>query len=181
MLETLREFALEHLEAASDATARHADWFADLAECLDTESRMGDQPASIARLDDDYGNFRAAIGWARERGDGELLLRLATALWPFWATHGYVAEGRRTLEDALERAGRRPARALLGLSSLRLFSGSEGLLDDVHEVLRAAEELGDPVTLAQAWNLLGRVEGTVLGHMPRTPGNKPSPMPNAAI
>jgi predicted ATPase/class 3 adenylate cyclase len=166
MLETLREFALEQPEGATEeAGRRHADWFADLAECLDTESRTGDQPASIARLEDDYGNFRAAIGWARERDEGELLLRLATALWPFWATHGYVAEGRRTLENALERASRRPARALLGLSSLRLFSGSEGLLDDVHEVLRAAEELGDPVTLAQAWNLLGRVEGTVLGRM----------------
>ena len=92
--------------------------------------------------------------------DGELLLRLATALWPYWSTYGYVAEGRRALEDALELAGRRPARALLGLSSLRVFSGnSEGLLDDVHEVLRAAEELGDPLTLAQAWNLLGPRRG----------------------
>ena len=100
--------------------------------------------------------------------DGELLLRLATALWPFWSTRGYVAEGRRALEDALELAGRRPARALLGLCSLRVFSGnSDGLLDDVHEVLRAAEELGDPLTLAQAWNLLGRVEGTLLGSLAR--------------
>ena len=100
--------------------------------------------------------------------DGELLLRLATALWPFWSTRGYVAEGRQALEDALELAGRRPARALLGLCSLRVFSGnSDGLLDDVQEVLRAAEELGDPLTLAQAWNLLGRVEGTILGSLAR--------------
>ena len=169
MLETIREFALEQLAAAGEADAGrrlHADWFAELAECLDSESRTGDQPASIARLEDDYANLRTAINVAREDHDGELLLRLVTALWPFWSTRGYVAEGRRALEDAFELAGRRPARALLGLCSLRVFSGSgEGLLDDVHEALRAAEELGDPLTLAQAWNLLGRVEGTLMGAM----------------
>jgi predicted ATPase/class 3 adenylate cyclase len=169
MLETIREFALERLASSGEAEAvgrLHAEWFADLAECLDADSRTGDQPASIARLDADYPNLRAAINWAREEGNGELLLRLATALGPFWSTHGYVAEGRRALEDALELAGRRPARALLGLCSLRVFSGGgEGLLDDVHEALRAAEELGDPLTLAQAWNLLGRVEGTLMGRL----------------
>jgi predicted ATPase/class 3 adenylate cyclase len=169
MLETIREFALEQLEAAGEADAGrrlHANWFAELAECLDTESRTGDQPASIARLEDDYANLRVAIDEARQERDGELLLRLVTALWPFWSTRGYVAEGRRALEDAFELAGRRPARALLGLCSLRVFSASgEGLLDDVHEALQAAEELGDPLTLAQAWNLLGRVEGTLMGAM----------------
>ena len=171
MLETIREFALEKLESAGEADAvrrRHADWFAELAEALDAESRTGDQAASIARLGDDHSNLRAAINRAREGRDGELLLRLATALWPFWSTRGYVAEGRRALEDALELAGRRPARALLGLCSLRFLSGSsDGLLDDVNEVLRAAEELEDTLTLVQAWNLLGRIEGTLLGSMAR--------------
>ena len=171
MLETIREFALEKLESAGEADAvhrRHADWFAELAEALDAESRTGDQAASIARLGDDHSNLRAAIDQAREGRDGELLLRLATALWPFWSTRGYVAEGRRALEDALELAGRRPARALLGLCSLRFLSGSsDGLLDDVNEVLHAAEELEDTLTLVQAWNLLGRIEGTLLGSMAR--------------
>ena len=167
MLQTLREYTLERLGSSGelDAVRRvHAEWFAELAERLDHESRTGDQAASIARLEDDHLNMRAAINSAREDADGDLLLRLGTALWPFWATRAYVAEGRRALEDAFEQSGRRPARALLGLCSLRVLSGSsEGLLDDVHEVLRAAEELGDPLTLAQAWNLLGQVEGTMLG------------------
>jgi tetratricopeptide (TPR) repeat protein len=171
MLQTIREYTLERLESSGEAeTARrlHAEWLTELAERLDSDSRTGDQPAAVARLDADYSNLRAAIEWARERQDGDLLLRLGTALWAFWSTRGYVAEGRRTLEDALRIAGRRPARALLGLSSLRVFGGSsDGLLDDVNEALAAAEELGDPVTLAQAWNLLGRVEGTVLGSLAR--------------
>jgi tetratricopeptide (TPR) repeat protein len=171
MLEGIREFALEKLEATGELDAirrRHMNWFAELADCLDAEWRAGEQPASIARLDDDYPNVRAALDRAREDPDGELLLRLATALWPFWTARGYVAEGLRALEDALELAGRRPARALVGLNSLRLFGGSgEGVLDDVHEALRAAKEAGDPLTLAQAWNLLGRVEGTLMGSMAR--------------
>ena len=35
----------------------------------------------------------------------------------------------------------------------------------MHEALIAAEELGDPLTLAQGWNLLGRVEGTLMGRL----------------
>jgi len=167
MLETIREYAYERLESSGelDSVRRlHAEWFAGLAEGLDLESRTSDQSASVARIEADYANLRSAIGWAREARHGELLLRLATALWPFWSTRGYVAEGRKALEDALELAGSRPARVLVGLASLRVFSGSsDGLLDDVHEALRAAEELGDPLTLAQAWNLLGRVQGTLVG------------------
>ena len=34
-------------------------------------------------------------------------------------------------------------------------------------MLRTAEELGDPLTLAQAWNLFGRVEGTIVGSLAR--------------
>jgi predicted ATPase/class 3 adenylate cyclase len=167
MLETIREYASELLESSGEVEAilrLHADWFARLAEDLDSESRTGDQSAAVARLDADYPNLRAAIGWARDSEKGELLLRLGTALWPFWSTRGYVAEGRKALEDALELAGRRPAPALVGLASLRVFSGSsDGLLDDVHEARRAAEGLQDPLTLAQAWNLLGRVQGTLMG------------------
>jgi tetratricopeptide (TPR) repeat protein len=169
MLETIREYALERLESsgeADDIRRRHADWCAEVADALDVESRTGDKPAAIALLENDYPNLRAAITAARQCSDGDLLLRLATALWPFWEARGYVAEGRRALEDAFELAGRRPARALLGLCSLRGLSGSaERLLDDVQEALGAAEELGDPLTLAQAWNLLGRVKGTLLGSM----------------
>jgi predicted ATPase/class 3 adenylate cyclase len=170
MLETIREYALELLEdsgEAEEARRLHACWFASTAEQLDAQSRTSDQPSALARIDDDYANLRAAIEWARHTGDGELMLRLTTPLWGFWSTRGYVAEGRRALEDALEMSSQRPARALLGLCTLRVLSGSgaTGLLEDAQEALRAAEETGDDFSLAQAWNLLGRVEGGVLGAM----------------
>ena len=94
------------------------------------------------------------------------MLRLVTALWGFWSTRGYVAEGRRALEDAFELAERRPPRALLGLCTIRVLSGvSDGVLEDAREALRACEELGDDFSLAQACNLLGRIEGGAMGHM----------------
>ena len=81
-------------------------------------------PAFLARLDDDYPNLRAAIECARETRDGELLLRLATALWGFWSTRGYVAEGgaRSRTRSSSAAAGRRAP--LLGLCTLRILSGS---------------------------------------------------------
>jgi predicted ATPase/class 3 adenylate cyclase len=170
MLETIRELGLELLESADElegACERHAVWTADEAGRLDDESRTGDHPAFLARMDDEYPNVREAIAFARKAGDGELLLRLATALWGFWSSRVYGTEGRRALEDALELSGRRPARTLLGLCTLRMLSGSsiENAREAVQEALEACEELGDDYSLAQAWNLVGRVEGTLMGSL----------------
>jgi predicted ATPase/class 3 adenylate cyclase len=171
MFETIREYALEMLEASGDAEqARrlHALWFVEEAERLDVASRTADRSTCLARLEEDDGNLTAAIAFARETRDAELMLRLVTALWSFWSTRGYVDEGRRALEDAFELADRRPARALLGLCTLRFLSGAgEGLLQDAHEALRACEELGDDFSLAQAWNLLGSIEGGMMCRMRR--------------
>ena len=174
MLETIRDYACELLETfgeAEEAHGRHAAYFADTAEELDLESRIGDHSAVLARLDEERANIRAALDWARERRDGELMLRLATALWGFWSARGYVAEGRVALEDALSLSGERPARALLGSCMLRALSGDmDGLLADTREALEACEQLGDDFSLAQAWNLLGRIEGGVLGAWGRAEG-----------
>jgi predicted ATPase/class 3 adenylate cyclase len=170
MLETIREFAQKMLdESGALATARtkHAAYFRSLAEQIDVESRTGDQAILFGRLDLENANLRAALDWARETGDGELLLALATPLWGFWATRGYVGEGRRALEKALALSDRRPARALLGLCTLRILSGSlDGVSDAGKEALEACERLGDDYSLAQAWNLMGRVD-SVFGAMTR--------------
>jgi predicted ATPase len=169
MLETIREYALELLDEAgtlADVRRRHAEWFLALAEHVDVEARTGDQSSWFEQLEADVANLRAAVDWAEETRDGELLLRLATALWGFWATRGHIAEGSAVLEEALALAGRRPARALLGLCSLRILRGEgERLEDDIREALRGCEELGDDYSIAQALNLQGRLEGSVLGQL----------------
>jgi tetratricopeptide (TPR) repeat protein len=55
---------------------------------------------------------------------------------------------------------------VLGLGRLHVLDGAtESLHVEAQEALRAAEELEDEFTLAQAWNLLGQVEGSVHGSM----------------
>ena len=100
LLETIRDYALERLEASGEAAAvrdRHAAWFLALAE--QGQPRLY-QPGSLAwleRLEQEDGNFRAALQWWTERGDVERALRLGTALAVFWLAWGYRAEGRERL------------------------------------------------------------------------------------
>ena len=147
MLETLREYALERLEAAGeleDATQAPRRPGSPSSPSASTRSREPAtrpprSPASptTIRTSARRSSARARAGTAScccawRRPSGRSGRPAATS-----------PRGRSALEDALELTGRRPARALLGLCSLRVFSGSsDGLLDDVDEVLRAAEELG---------------------------------------
>jgi predicted ATPase/DNA-binding CsgD family transcriptional regulator len=117
MLETVREFALERLEASGEATAvreRHAAMFAAVAAEADVKLRGRVQIAWLARLETEHDNLRASMAWALARGDAELALRLADGLHWFWYLHGHWVEGRRWLERALGADGAAapsPARA----------------------------------------------------------------------
>lgn len=60
------------------------------------------------RLEDEHDNFRAALAHGFERAEAtegslvEATVRLATALSLFWHDRGYMNEGRRNMEAALE-------------------------------------------------------------------------------
>lgn len=100
MLEPVREFGLEELNArpdAADAHARHARYFTSLAE--PTATRLeGDQPGEwLDRLDREHDNFRAALQWASTAGEPELGYQLIVALWEYWNVRGYLSESRRWL------------------------------------------------------------------------------------
>lgn len=104
MLETIKEFAYERLDAAGEAenTARqHAHYFATLAERAAPELRGQEQGVWLARLDQENDNLRAALSWAAETGYVELGLRTASAIWWFWYMRGFLSEGRRWLEQLL--------------------------------------------------------------------------------
>jgi predicted ATPase len=68
MLETVRAYALELLVASGKEHAqqeRHAEWCLALAEEAEPKLRSGEQIAWLARLDQDYDNFQAALTWCR--------------------------------------------------------------------------------------------------------------------
>lgn len=108
LLDITREYAVERSVAAGEFDAlrrRHADYFLARAERAEPELRGRDQQQWHARLLEDEGNFRAALTWALEVGQGEIALRFAGALWMFWRRAGLFAEGRAWLDAAISAAG----------------------------------------------------------------------------
>ena len=178
LLETIREFSLEQLEAAGDvpeARRRHFDYFLDLVETADPLLIGPDQVRWLDRLEAEHGNLVAALTWARDahrRGDSTSRglpaslagLRLAGGLHWFWWLGGHVTEGRRWLAEVLtwdggEAGQSARARALYAAGTLAMIQGSyreaERLLDDGAQI---AEALGDAVTAGRCLTYRGIVE-----------------------
>jgi len=130
MLETMRQFARERLDAAGEAGElgrRHAQFF--LARAESAERFLSNQSEGWQeRLAEDLGNLRAAADWfEQDPAGGEDSLRLATALHWFWFGLGHYREARRRLEAALARTGggrtRARGRALSSLVTYRVLQG----------------------------------------------------------
>ena len=105
MLQTIRSYALELLEAAPDHVTirdRHAAFYLQLAET--------DQEGRDQALEEEVDNCRSALEWwlrtaEADGGDGGIsALRLADALGTFWYRHGHAVEGITWFERALAAA-----------------------------------------------------------------------------
>jgi predicted ATPase/DNA-binding SARP family transcriptional activator len=111
MLETLREFGLEHLEESSEAAVRerHARYFLAYAEAAEALRKAEQRILWKARLEWEQEDLRAALSWAitaaraapAEESLTELALRLGGAFWRFWHSEGQWAEGRARLMELL--------------------------------------------------------------------------------
>lgn len=166
LLETVRQFAQEKLEAAEarEARGRHRGFFLALAEQAETHLRGPEQVQWLNRLELEHDNLRTALEWSQfEPGSEEAALRLAGALGGFWEVRGYLREGRDRLAKALSRpralehlAAR--AHALTWAGRLALFqvdnAAARVLLE---ESIALCRELGDKPGLALALNNLGPV------------------------
>ena len=83
MLEMLRDYAAERLEASGErdkARQAHAGYFLALAEEAAPQLTRAEQLAWLDRLEDEHDNLRAALRWALDGGDVVLGLRLA-GMW----------------------------------------------------------------------------------------------------
>jgi tetratricopeptide (TPR) repeat protein len=162
MLETIREYALERMEAgeAEDLRRRHAVHFLALAE--EAEPHLSGHEGSSEWLDRlllDYDNLRGALDHLHLTGEGELELRLAGTLWVFWRDRAYFAEGRRRLESALGAQGPpTPARgkALIAAASLATLGGDPATGRRLAEAaLFLHRSLGDQTGIGQSEMWLG--------------------------
>jgi predicted ATPase len=160
MLETIREYALEKLaESGEEALTKraHAAYCLVLAEEEATEQSGAEW---LERFALEYGNFRAGLEWLTETGDAEWGLRLGTALFRFWDTREYLAEGRDSLGKLLKLPGaagatKARARALFAAGVLASEQGDYDPADAlIGESLDIARRLDDKQGIAVSLNAL---------------------------
>lgn len=103
MLETVREYAHERLfesERQLEVSRAHALHFAAFAERVAAGIFGGSQLTSLARLDAEHDNLRAALGWSFQH-EPLIGARVAAALGQFWFIRGHLSEGRQWVVRAL--------------------------------------------------------------------------------
>jgi predicted ATPase/class 3 adenylate cyclase len=162
MLETIREFGLEQLQASGEAdetAQRHATYFLALAE----EHLWGgsDPRAWLDRLEVERDNLRTALSWTSNH-EPELAARLGAAVWRLWFIRGPLSEGQAWLERLLALgASMEPAvraKLLHGAAAIALNQGdnarARSLLSEGLELTRAS---GDALGTARMLHGLGTV------------------------
>jgi predicted ATPase/DNA-binding XRE family transcriptional regulator len=160
MLETIREYALELLEASGEAEAlrrRHLHYFMALAEAANTQ---------LLRLAADLDNMRAGLRWALQHGEIELTLRLSSRLRWFYHSYGMPGEGRQWIEQALAVAASCEPAVSIAVRAVALYDAGylANSLNDYAQAIARVEEslilfrkLQDRRGMAQALLELGGV------------------------
>ena len=164
MLETVRQYAREKLEASGEATAmrtRLLEWAVRFAEQMQPRLTGAEAGTTLARLTMDEDNLRAALQGVRLSHDVERGLRLAAALWNYWLNRGALTEGRRWLMELLAMEPATPvpplvrAQALHAVGRLAFRQSDLARATEFAEAgLEAARAANDPASLATALSLL---------------------------
>jgi predicted ATPase/DNA-binding CsgD family transcriptional regulator len=159
LLETIRAFALERLAASGEESAvrdAHAAYYLELAETAERERLAYRHRSAFARIARDHDNMRAALRWAWESGQAELLAALVGALWPAWYMVGSsLADGLSWIERALAAPGLTAEVALekrlhYGAASLAARRGDFDRAEPyAHEGLARARAAGETRMAAQ--------------------------------
>jgi predicted ATPase/class 3 adenylate cyclase len=156
MLETIRAYALERLEANGEADEighRHAEWFSRVDERMRVDWRVGD--VDWLRLERDLDNFRAALRVLAGR-DRESFIRLVCNLRWFCQFVGYLREGTAWSEQATRLAADLPtgfqARAWQCEASFAFTNHEfERATDLFRRVLDASRGDGRDESFERAW------------------------------
>ena len=158
MLETIREFATERLEAepnAAEVREGHARYYLALAIQAEPHLIGADQKEWLDRCDREHDNIRAALAWSIQAGEVRAGQEAAGALWRFWHQRGQLPEGRRKLEHLLRASGgegRTPERfkALTGAGGMAYWQNDYPATQRFYkEALEIAQELNDPRSIAE--------------------------------
>jgi predicted ATPase len=168
LLETIREYGLEHLAQSGEEAAlrrQHARYYLAFAEVAQPHLSGAEQLTWFVRLEQEHDNLRAALHWLWASGDTHLGLRLAVALWWFWRVHGYITEGQGWLEEMLVAARSSGsddallrAQALFALSVFTLTGSEHGRARALaEESLMRFRDTGNAAGTVSALYVLGEM------------------------
>jgi len=160
MLETIREYATERLEASREArTARkaHAAYFLVRAEEGPSAPTSAEFEAWLDACELEHDNLRAALDWLIATRSAEWAARMGRTLFQFWDSRELFSEGRSYQRPILEVSavlGRTADRAGILRHAAGLLGGeaSLGFLLEARDICR---ELGDRLGEAGSLNDLG--------------------------
>ncbi len=146
MLETIREYAAERLEAMPEGGRVRSAHAAAFLALVETDGRPHAGLARkewLERVDTEHNNIRAALGWYREH-DPRAALRLAASMSAFWSLRGHHTEGRQRLGELLSLV---PEPSAARGSAL---NGAAWLAIDRGDYADAAAMLGQSIELSRA-------------------------------
>jgi tetratricopeptide (TPR) repeat protein len=144
LLQLVRDYALERLSRSVDndeTRRRHLEHFVALAEEAELGLAGNDQARWLARIEGEHDNLRAALAYARETDDSSSALRLVVGVRRFWQIHGYLAEGRQSLESALAVTQGVPSELRAnGFNMAGILAGEQGDFDAARVSFTSAAE-----------------------------------------
>ncbi|MBI5868204.1 MAG: protein kinase [candidate division Zixibacteria bacterium] len=150
MLETVRQFALEHIDDEGDAAAartRHLDYYLELAEDADPKLDGPEQHEYLRLLDRELENLLTAHEWCDHADDGVLKgLALVWSLGSYWEARGLFDLGLRTTLNAC----RRPGAESFALPQARALRISGWLAYYTGQYSKARELLEQSLSIARA-------------------------------
>ncbi|SNR66116.1 Predicted ATPase [Haloechinothrix alba] len=151
LLETIRQYGQQRLHGSGELAwwrRRHRDFYADLVARTFAEWIGPEQAQRLDRLRRDHTNIRAALEYCvSEPGEEDAALRLASDLYFYWLTRGFISEGRHWLDLVLARTtndGELKAHAhCVDANLATLQDDPETAGEQLAEANTIAERLGD--------------------------------------
>jgi tetratricopeptide (TPR) repeat protein len=165
MLETIREYGLEQLEAsgeAADVRRWHVEFLMATAEEAAERLWGREQVAWLDRLETEHDNLRAALAWSFEHGSPLVGARIAAGISQFWYLRGHFTESRRWMEEALRASVGEPdatrAAVLQGAGILAYAQGDYTLArQHMEQCLPIFQNLDSVWRTAQSLFALGHI------------------------
>ncbi len=166
LLETLREYALQHLQETDDVEgliSQHFEWFRQLSATAEPHFTTIHSSEWFDRLEIDIDNIYSALAWSYESGRIDLGIKLAGLLWRFWYIRSRNTEGRTWFKRLLQNIDRgswtaSTATAFYGAAQLaRIQNDHEAARIYLDACFEIRSKLNDSLATAEALNGLGLI------------------------